>query len=98
MSCPHVAGASRQRAVIPSGCILRPVGYCSLQLELFLCSVLKLQRWWKGVLLRNLRKKSVIIIQSCTRGWIARRMAALRRHHIVVVQVRFSDRYRCCML
>ncbi|KAI9124182.1 hypothetical protein K1719_005482 [Acacia pycnantha] len=81
-----LGGASRQRAMIPRGCILRSVGYSSFQLELFLCSVLKLQRWWKGILLHKLRTKSVIIIQSCTRGWIARRMATVRRHHVVVIQ------------
>lgn len=77
-----------QRAVTPNVCISGSVSYCSFQLELFLCSVLKLQRWWKGVLLLKLRTKSVIIIQSCTRGWIARREATVRRRNIVIIQVR----------
>ncbi|XP_028767797.1 abnormal spindle-like microcephaly-associated protein homolog isoform X2 [Neltuma alba] len=81
-----LGGASRQRAMVPSGCILRSAGYSSFQLELYLCSVLKLQRWWRGVLLHKLRTKSVVIIQSCTRGWIARRMATVRRHHVIVIQ------------
>ncbi|XP_061345573.1 uncharacterized protein LOC133291335 [Gastrolobium bilobum] len=81
-----LGGASKLLAAISVGCISRPAGCCSFQLELFLFSVVKLQRWWKGLLLNNLITKSAIIIQSCTRGWIARREAAVCRHHIVVIQ------------
>ncbi|KAI4295878.1 hypothetical protein L6164_035876 [Bauhinia variegata] len=82
-----LGAASRLRAAIPSGCSSkRYVGFCSFQLELFLISVLKLQRWWKGVLLLKLRTNSAIIIQSYARGRIARRKAIVYRHHIVVIQ------------
>ncbi|KAF7840638.1 abnormal spindle-like microcephaly-associated protein-like protein [Senna tora] len=84
-----LGGASLQRAVIPSGCISGSVGYSSFQLELVLSSVVKLQRWWKGVLFLKLKTKPVIIIQSCIRGWIARRRASVRRRHIVVIQSRW---------
>lgn len=78
--------ASQLRAVIPVGCNSRPAGCCSFQLELFLFSVVRLQRWWKRLLLHRLMTKSAIIIQSCTRGWMARRKATVHRRHIVVIQ------------
>jgi len=80
-SCyPDVGGASNRSAVIP-------VGGRSFPLDLFLLSVVKLQRWWKGLLLQRLMTKSAIVIQSFTRGWIARRKATVRRHRIIVIQV-----------
>ncbi|KAK7264494.1 hypothetical protein RJT34_32103 [Clitoria ternatea] len=78
--------ASRLHAVAPAGCISRPVGCCSFQLESFLFSVVKLQRWWKGLLSQRLMRKSAIVIQSRTRGWIARRKATVQRHCIIVIQ------------
>ena len=58
-------------------------------LKLVLCSVLRLQRWWRRVLSLRLQTESAIIIQSHVRGWIARRNAAMERHYIVVIQVRY---------
>uniref|UniRef100_A0A0R0J8H5 Calponin-homology (CH) domain-containing protein n=1 Tax=Glycine max TaxID=3847 RepID=A0A0R0J8H5_SOYBN len=75
---------SKSHTVTPISCISRPFGFRSFQLELFLFSVVKLQRWWKGLLLLKLKNKSAIIIQSCTRGWIARRKATVFRHHVVI--------------
>jgi len=79
-----VGSASKLGTVIPISCSSRPFGFCSFQLELFLFSVVKLQRWWKGLLLLKLMNKSAIIIQSCTRGRIARRNATLYRSHVVI--------------
>ncbi|KAL4345541.1 hypothetical protein HN51_063611 [Arachis hypogaea] len=81
-----LGGASTLRALIPISCISRPVGVCSFQLELLLSSVVKLQRWWKRLLFHKLANKSAMIIQSCARGWMARRKANIYRHQIVVVQ------------
>lgn len=89
-----IGGASKLRAVVPVGCNSRPGGCYSFQLELFLCSVVRLQRWWKGLLLHRLMTKSAIIIQSCTRGWMARRKASVHRRHIVVIQVRYFNCYK----
>jgi abnormal spindle-like microcephaly-associated protein len=77
-----VAGASSLRAVISSDCLLRSTRGCfkSIELEIFLCSVLKLQRWWKGVLLLKLRTKSAVVIQSHIRAWLVRRNAAREKH------------------
>ncbi|XP_058093906.1 uncharacterized protein LOC131239954 isoform X2 [Magnolia sinica] len=58
----------------------------SLEMKILLCSVVKLQRWWKRVLVLMSRKKSAVIIQSHIRGWIARRKASRARRRIVVVQ------------
>ena len=91
--CRVVAGASSLRTVIPSGCLLKSSRACfgSIELEILLCSVLKVQRWWKGVLLLKLRAKSAVIIQSHIRAWFARRNAAREKHHIVFIQVRYSS-------
>lgn len=56
-------------------------------MKIFLQSVLKLQRWWRNVLLLRVKLKSVIVIQSQFRGWIARQIAARERQRIVVIQV-----------
>lgn len=84
-----MAGASSLRAVISSGCLLKSSRGCfkSTELEILLCSVLKLQRWWKGVLLLKLRIKSAVIIQSHIRAWLARRNSAREKHRIIVIQV-----------
>ncbi|KAI9198577.1 hypothetical protein LWI28_028033 [Acer negundo] len=49
-------------------------------------NVVKLQRWWRHVLLLNLRTKSTIIIQSHVRGWTARQKVARKKHCIVLIQ------------
>ncbi|TXG47055.1 hypothetical protein EZV62_026349 [Acer yangbiense] len=49
-------------------------------------NVVKLQRWWRHVLLLNLRTKSAIIIQSHVRGWTARQKVARKKHCIVLIQ------------
>ncbi|XP_019462775.1 PREDICTED: abnormal spindle-like microcephaly-associated protein homolog isoform X3 [Lupinus angustifolius] len=81
-----LGNASKLHAVIPAGLNSRPIGCYSFQLELFLISVVRLQRWWKRVLLRRLMTKSAIIIQSCARGWMAKRKATIHRHNIAVIQ------------
>ncbi|CAL5344527.1 unnamed protein product [Camellia sinensis] len=60
----------------PTGCIVTSTDYFqNLELGMFLCSVLKLQRWWRVVLMHKSSSKSAIIIQSHIRGWIARQEA-----------------------
>ncbi|XP_011037676.1 PREDICTED: abnormal spindle-like microcephaly-associated protein homolog isoform X2 [Populus euphratica] len=63
-------------------------GVCfqSLKLKVLMSSVLKLQRWWRGILFLKLRTKSAIVIQAHIRGWIGRQMASRERQHVVVVQ------------
>ncbi|MED6123039.1 hypothetical protein PIB30_045519 [Stylosanthes scabra] len=78
--------ASSLRAAIPVDSTSSPVGCCSIQLKLFLFYVVKLQRWWKRFLSQKNMANSAITIQSCIRGWIARRKAILHRHQIVVIQ------------
>ncbi|XP_022139862.1 abnormal spindle-like microcephaly-associated protein homolog isoform X3 [Momordica charantia] len=60
------------------------------ELKQVLSSILKLQSWWKGILLLRLRSSSAIVIQSHIRGWISRRRAATQRHHIVLIQSRWK--------
>ncbi|KAG5516511.1 hypothetical protein RHGRI_037278 [Rhododendron griersonianum] len=60
----------------------------SLEWGIFLCSVLKLQRWWRGVLLQKSRTKLAVVIQSHVRGWIARREENRKRQCIIIIQTR----------
>ncbi|KAL5066281.1 hypothetical protein RYX36_028018 [Vicia faba] len=81
-----LGSASKSRAAITGSCISRPVGFRSFQLEALMCAVVKLQRWWKGLLLLKLMNRSAVTIQSCTRGWIARRKATVEKHHTNVME------------
>ncbi|TYJ99369.1 abnormal spindle-like microcephaly-associated protein-like protein [Cucumis melo var. makuwa] len=80
-----LGAASELRSTFHSGNFSR----CSckmFELKLVLGSILKLQRWWKGVLLLRSRSRSIIVIQSHIRGWISRRRAATERQQIVLIQ------------
>ncbi|CAM8918445.1 unnamed protein product [Rhodiola kirilowii] len=58
----------------------------SFELDIVMKSILKLQRWWRGVLLHRLKKDPTIIIQSHIRGWLARRHIVRERSQIVTIQ------------
>ncbi|XP_037496535.1 abnormal spindle-like microcephaly-associated protein homolog isoform X2 [Jatropha curcas] len=58
----------------------------SFELKMMISSILKLQRWWRSVSSLKLRIKSVILIQSYLRGWIARREVSRERHCAVMIQ------------
>ncbi|CAN6199196.1 unnamed protein product [Urochloa humidicola] len=45
----------------------------SLELKIVLHSVIRLQRWWRKLLLQQSVRTSVISIQSFVRGWLARK-------------------------
>ncbi|XP_065879839.1 uncharacterized protein [Euphorbia lathyris] len=62
----------------------------SFELKTMLSSILKLQRWWRGVLLQKLRTKSATIIQSYIRGWIGQRRASNKRHYVVIIQAHWK--------
>ncbi|KHG16959.1 Abnormal spindle-like microcephaly-associated protein [Gossypium arboreum] len=76
----HVATAGSYNCKMSKGF------FQSFELKLVITSVLKLQRWWRGVMLLKLRTKSAIIIQSHARGWIAKRETCRQKHCIVVIQ------------
>ncbi|KAF8409541.1 hypothetical protein HHK36_005619 [Tetracentron sinense] len=84
----RLLGASCLGSAIHSDCMAQISRSCiqSLELKILLHSVLKMQRWWKRVLLLKSRTKSAVVIQSHIRGWIARRKATRERHRIVVIQ------------
>ncbi|KAF5178672.1 Abnormal spindle-like microcephaly-associated protein isogeny [Thalictrum thalictroides] len=63
-----------------SGCII------SLEFKIFLYSVMKLQRWWKRILLLKSKTRSAMTIQSYVRGWMARRKACREKYRIIVIQ------------
>ncbi|KAI3800297.1 hypothetical protein L1987_28384 [Smallanthus sonchifolius] len=58
------------------------------EVKLYERSALKLQRWWRGILLTQSQKRtrSAVLIQSNVRGWIVRKKTAQRKHCIVVIQ------------
>ncbi|PIA27467.1 hypothetical protein AQUCO_07700024v1, partial [Aquilegia coerulea] len=66
--------------LISSGCTI------SLEFKIFLYSVMKLQRWWKRVLLLKLKTRSAMTIQSYIRGWMAKQEACREKHRIIVIQ------------
>ncbi|XP_045815705.1 abnormal spindle-like microcephaly-associated protein homolog isoform X3 [Trifolium pratense] len=88
-----LGSASNLRAVDTGSCTSRPVGLRCFQLEAFMSAIVKLQRWWKGLLLLKRRIRSAILIQSCTRGWIARRKAIVETHCINVMEALKSQEY-----
>lgn len=56
-----------------------------LEMKIVVCSVLKLQRWWKNVM--SLKSRSAaIIIQRHIRGWIAKQKASRKMHSIILIQ------------
>ncbi|KAF6168038.1 hypothetical protein GIB67_011423 [Kingdonia uniflora] len=84
----RLLGASSSRSVIHSRsvCQISKINIQSLELRILLDSILKIQRWWKQVLLYKSKRKSAIVIQSCIRGWIGRRKASREKRRIVVIQ------------
>ncbi|XP_015574312.1 abnormal spindle-like microcephaly-associated protein isoform X2 [Ricinus communis] len=63
-----------------SGCFPRP------ELKVILSAILKLQRWWRCVLLHKLRTRSAIVIQSYFRGWVSRQKVYTERRYAVMIQ------------
>lgn len=61
----------------------------NVELRILVVSVIKLQRWWRGLLLDRSRMDAVISVQASVRGWIARRDAAKRKQSISIVQAGF---------
>ncbi|CAM8911984.1 unnamed protein product [Rhodiola kirilowii] len=58
----------------------------SFELDIVMKSILKLQRWWRDVLLHRLKKDQTIIIQAHIRGWLSRRHIVRERSQIVTIQ------------
>ncbi|KAL1537350.1 abnormal spindle-like microcephaly-associated protein isoform X1 [Salvia divinorum] len=49
-------------------------------------SALKLQRWWRHILLVRIKKKPAIVVQKYVRRWMARKMAKKEKQQVVVIQ------------
>ncbi|KAM7525225.1 hypothetical protein LguiA_015127 [Lonicera macranthoides] len=90
-----IRGRIIRRRLLGASCLQEPksTGYISssgytqsVELKLYLKSVLMLQRWWKCILLLKSRTRSAIIIQSHIRGWMARCRASRERRRVVVIQ------------
>ncbi|XP_020593521.1 abnormal spindle-like microcephaly-associated protein homolog, partial [Phalaenopsis equestris] len=58
----------------------------NVELRIVIGSVIKLQRWWKRILLHKSTMHAAISIQSSLRGWIARSAAAKRKQNICIIQ------------
>ncbi|XP_065879035.1 uncharacterized protein [Euphorbia lathyris] len=83
---------ARKRLLGASHCNFQTSVGCnqSSELKTLLSSILKLQRWWRGVLLQKLRTKSATTIQSYIRGWIGQRRASNKRHYAVIIQAHWK--------
>ncbi|XP_026392571.1 abnormal spindle-like microcephaly-associated protein homolog isoform X1 [Papaver somniferum] len=84
----RLPGSSCLGPVIDTGSTYQNSRSCqSLEKRILLYSVLKLQRWWKRVLLlKSRRTRSAVVVQSYVRGWLARREANRERNRVVVIQ------------
>ncbi|XP_051128216.1 uncharacterized protein LOC127249473 isoform X2 [Andrographis paniculata] len=49
-------------------------------------SAVKLQKWWRNVLQTRIISRSAMVIQSCYRGWRARKLARREKQSVVVLQ------------
>lgn len=56
------------------------------QLRIVVHSILRLQRWWRQVLLDKSRLMSIILLQSSVRGFIARIVANRKKNSILLIQ------------
>ncbi|XP_065856735.1 uncharacterized protein [Euphorbia lathyris] len=83
---------ARKRSLGASHCNFQTSVGCnqSSELKTLLSSILKLQRWWRSVLLQKLRTKSATTIQSYIRGWIGQRRASNKRHYVVIIQAHWK--------
>ncbi|XP_043688787.1 abnormal spindle-like microcephaly-associated protein homolog isoform X2 [Telopea speciosissima] len=79
-SCLHLVMHHTCMDEISRDTILSP------ELKVLLNSVLKLQRWWKNVLLMKSRRRAAILIQSHVRRWLAKRVARREWNRVVVIQ------------
>ncbi|XP_076923036.1 uncharacterized protein LOC143585026 [Bidens hawaiensis] len=61
---------------------------CNHEVKLYESSALKLQRWWRCMLLTQSQKRtaSAVLIQSNVRGWIVRKRAAQNKQRVAVIQ------------
>lgn len=84
----RLLGSSSSHAVRPRShsSIISGGPFQSVELKIVLASVLKLQRWWRGIMSLKLNTKSVITIQSHIRGWIARQNVRRERCQAIAIQ------------
>ncbi|XP_076959429.1 uncharacterized protein LOC143635490 [Bidens hawaiensis] len=61
---------------------------CNHEVKMYESSALKLQRWWRGILLTQSQKRtaSAVLIQSNVKGWIVRKRAAQNKQRVAVIQ------------
>ncbi|XP_042029606.1 abnormal spindle-like microcephaly-associated protein homolog [Salvia splendens] len=54
--------------------------------DILLQSVLKLQRWWRHILLVRYKTKPTVVVQKYVRRWMARKVAKREKQQAVVIQ------------
>lgn len=62
----------------------------STELRIVLLAIVKLQRWWKRILMFKLRSHAAIVIQSYIRGCICRQKATKERQHAAAIQAHWK--------
>lgn len=58
-----------------------------LELKIVLCAVVRIQRWWRQVIMCRSQTIAVILLQSFIRGWNARKATNKLRYSIITIQV-----------
>ncbi|XP_056159871.1 uncharacterized protein LOC115677950 isoform X1 [Syzygium oleosum] len=87
MTRKRLIGPLNSRTVNFSSTLETTSGYSqNSKIKIPLSSIIRLQRWWRSVLLQRLRSKSATVIQSYARGWIAKRKAAREWDLVVLIQ------------
>lgn len=86
-----IRGFNTRKRLIGASCInytsySMTITYQSPELKTVMDSILKIQRWWKHVLLVQSRTKSVIMIQAFIRGWNDRMIAKKKKHSALTIQ------------
>ncbi|XP_009407068.2 uncharacterized protein LOC103989847 [Musa acuminata AAA Group] len=57
-----------------------------LELKIVLCAVVRIQRWWRQVIMCRSQTIAVILLQSFIRGWNARKATNKLRYSIITIQ------------
>ncbi|KAI4368223.1 hypothetical protein MLD38_016804 [Melastoma candidum] len=62
--------------------------------RILLTSVVRLQKWWRNIMLHRLRAYSARVIQICARELIARRRVSKEMLHVVSLVIRLQKRWK----
>ncbi|XP_047966003.1 abnormal spindle-like microcephaly-associated protein homolog isoform X1 [Salvia hispanica] len=76
----YIRGHVTRRRLLGASCSIRS------KEDILLQSALKLQRWWRHILLVRVKTKPAIVVQKYVRRWMARKMAKKEKQQAVMIQ------------